>query len=226
MTKRNLVRNVFSVCVLISIITSGILLNQDFICMIPLCISVFIMLFQSQANRYAYLIGGLNAIIYFLVDNHLGLYASAASDILFSFPIQVLTFLNWHKHAHKNSVVFKKMNLKQLSFTAIAFLTAWIVQFIVLIASGSNYAFLDNTSALLGILVSILTMLAFIEYTYIWIIQGAISILLRIQLVVNDFSQLSYLIMTVYSFIYIVIAFFTVREKYNEQRFQFAKATS
>lgn len=200
------------------VIASGIIQKQKFFYMLPLCISVFVMLFQSKANRYAYLLGGLNSLIYGAVDASLGLYASAVYDVAFSFSLQIITFFNWKKHASGNSVVFKKMSVKMRAITLLAFVFSAITLFIVLRLAESKYALLDNLASLLGLLVSILTMLAYIEYSYIWILNAALGVLLKLQVVMNDASQLSHLLFSMYSFCCVIMAFINVRKLYIQQQ--------
>ena len=199
------------------VIITGIIFRQPFIRMLPLMISIIIMMFQSEANRYAYIAGGTNAVLYAYVYFRLGLYASAASALFISFPIQVLTFLNWNKHSYKQSTQFKKMSDKARAYIAIGVLLGWMIVLKVLQLAGSEYAVLDNTSSLLGILVSVLTMMAYIEYSYLWIISAAIKIMLDIQVAANNVSHITYVIYSCYSMWCVIMAFMNVQKLYKQQ---------
>ena len=59
------------------ITVTGILFHQSPLRILPLYISLFVGMLQAQANRYASLLGGLNSLLYMLVNIYLGLYASA-----------------------------------------------------------------------------------------------------------------------------------------------------
>ena len=220
MKNKKLLRYIPPICMLIIILVSGFSLNQMPILMLPLCLSVFIMLFQSEANRYGYLVGSFNCLLYGFADGYVGLYATAASDVLLFFPIQLFTFLNWNKHPDGNTVIFKKLTTKQRLFTATAFIAAGIIQYIILTAIGSNYAILDNVVSLLGILVAVLTLFAYIEYSYIWIISTTLSAVLRFRVLLNDVSQLSFFIMAIYNVCYVTIAFINVRKNYLRQQIE------
>lgn len=202
----------------VSIAVTGIIFKQRFIRILPLFISLFVVLFQANANRYAYIAGGLNCLLYSYVYVQLGLYASAASACFFSLPIQILTFLNWKKHAYKKSTVFKKMSNKTRIYLGVVLLVVWIIIFAVLKVLNSDYAFLDNTVSLLGILVSVLTMLAYIEYSYLWIVSIFLSLLLNIQVALNNPAQITYVIHSVYSLVCTVIAFTNVIKLYKIQQ--------
>ena len=81
-----------------------------------------------------------------------------------------------------------------------------------------EYAVLDSITFLFGFVIPILTMLAYIEYTYLWIVQSVIGLLLIVQMVMNDYKQTTYLIYGVYAMYCVICAFINVRKFYNEQQ--------
>ena len=91
------IKNVVLWTTFVLIVVAGIVFKQPFIRMLPLLISLFIVLFQAEANRYSFIAGGANALFYTYVYFQVGLYASAASALFLSFPIQMLTFSSWKK---------------------------------------------------------------------------------------------------------------------------------
>lgn len=201
-----------------AILAAGIICKQQFFLMIPLFVSLFVMSFQSEANRLGALAGALNSVIYTVAYIIMGVYGSAASAFLFSFPIQLGTFFNWKKKAYKHTVVFKKMTVKQRLLFCGAVLAAWVALAAVFIHLEYEYAVLDSISFLFGFVVPILTMLAYIEYTYLWIIQSVIGLFLNVQMVVNDYRQTTYLIYGVYALYCVICAFVNVRKFYKEQQ--------
>lgn len=211
-------KNIIIAVTFVLILVTGIIYKQKFVLMIPLFFSLFIMAFQAEANRYAVLAGGINAIIYGIVYIYLGLYASAASALLFSSPMQLITFFNWQRKPYGNSVIFKKMSTKLRIVSSFVFVGAWIVVFALLVKAGSNYAILDNTSSLIGIAVTILTMLAYIEYSYLWIVSMVLGIMLNYQVYADNPAHITYLIYSIYSFYCTLLAFINVRRLYNEQK--------
>ena len=201
----------------IAILVTGILCKQEWFLMVPLFISLFVMAFQSEANRIGVLIGAVNAALYTVTYIYMGVYASAASAILFSFPIQLMTFFRWKKNAYKNTVVFKKMTSKMriLFFGGVA--VFWATLATVFYYLNYEYALLDSITFLLGFIVPILTWLAYIEYTYLWIVSAVIGLLLNVQMVMNDYSQATYLVYGVYALYCVIGAFITVQKFYKEQ---------
>jgi nicotinamide riboside transporter PnuC len=176
------------------------------------------MSFQSEANRVGSLIGAINAVIYTLTYLYMGVYISAASAFFLSVPLQLATFFNWKKHAYKKTVVFKKMSVKMRILSLLALLVLWGVSAGVLTYFKYDYAIFDTITFLLSLVVSILTMLAFIEYTYLWIVQAATGLIVNIQMVINNPKETTYLIYGVYALYCVIVAFINVQKFYKEQQ--------
>lgn len=202
----------------IAILATGIATKQPFFLMIPLFISLFVMTFQSEANRVGALIGAVNAVIYTFTYLYMGVYASAASAILFSFPMQLITFFNWKKNAYKKTVIFKRMTNK----ARIAFFggigALWIGLAAVFFHMQYEYAIFDSITFLLGFIVPVLTAIAYIEYTYLWIIQAVVGLFLNVQMVMNDASQATYLVYGFFALYCVICAYINVRKFYKEQQ--------
>lgn len=202
----------------IAILVAGVLCKQEIFLMIPLFISLFVMAFQSEANRIGALAGAINSLIYTAAYIYMGVYASAASAVLFSFPIQLMTFFSWRKKAYKKTVIFKKMSAKMRVGCIIAFLIVWGALAGVFIHLDYEYAILDSCTFLFGFVTPVLTMLAYIEYTYLWIIQSVVGVFLNIQMVANDYKEITYLIYGVYALYCVICAFINVHKFYKEQQ--------
>ncbi len=207
----------------VAILVAGILTKQQFFLMIPLFVSLFVMSFQSEANRVGALIGAGNAVLYTITYICMGVYGSAASAFLFSFPLQLMTFFNWKKNAYKKTVIFKKMSVKVRVLAIMAGLALWAILAGVFYYLKYEYAVFDSITFLLGFIVPVLTMLAYIEYTYLWILQAVTGLFLNMQMVTNDVSQLTYLIYGVYALYCVICAFINVHKFYKEQQAQIEK---
>ncbi len=205
-------------CTAALITAAGIYFQQSFLRILPLYISLIIGLLQSRINRYANLLGSINSLLYGAVYIYYNLYGSAFSALLFSFPIQLLTFIRWNKNKWKHSTVLRKLSRKQRIFILLGFAVALAAMWIVLPLIGSQYVFLDSVTNLLGILIYFLTMFAYVEYTFLMIINGIIGTALYITMLGDTPEMTTYLIYSVYSFICIVFAFFQAKKLYNSQR--------
>lgn len=204
----------------VSILVAGILTKQQFFLMIPLFVSLFVMSFQSEANRIGALIGACNAVLYTITYICMGVYGSAASALLFSFPLQLMTFFNWKKNAYKKTVMFKKMSTKVRVIAVVVLLCLWAILAGVFYYLKYEYAMFDSITFLLGFIVPVLTMLAYIEYTYLWIVQAVTGLFLNVQMVSNDVSQITYLIYGIYALYCVICAFINVQKFYKEQQME------
>ena len=200
------------------ITAAGIYFHQSFLRILPLYISLIIALLQSRVNRYASLLGSLNSLLYGAVYIYYNIYDSAFSAFLFSFPIQLLTFIRWNKNKWEHSTVLRKLSGKQRILIAAGFAVALAAMWIILPLIGSQYVFLDSVTNLIGILIYFLTMFAYVEYTFLMIINGVIGTALYITMLVDMPEMTTYLIFSVYSFICIVFAFFKARKLYDSQQ--------
>ena len=200
-----------------SITYTGIMTSQEILRIIPLYVSLFVGMLQSRANRHAPLIGGINAILYSVVYFRFGLFASAISALLVSSPFQLATFFRWQKRAYKHSTRFKKLSTGALLLVLFVFIAAFTVSYLVLLAIGSSYKVLDLTVSLISIFTSVLTLLSFVEYSWLMLGTGIFSIALDLTMMKDYPAQITYLIFSVYSMICIIRQFFAVQRLYNEQ---------
>lgn len=181
--------------------TVGIIFHQKFFRILPLYISLLVMILQAKVSRYAYLVGGLNSILYAVVYLYYGLYGIAAQAFLFSFPMQIITFFNWKKKTEKETVKFRRMSKGQSALCIVLFVLIWIALYFTLKHFGSDYAVLDNTVTLFGAFTSVMTALTFIEYAYMTLFGSVLNVFLNIQVIPAHHEQVTYLIYSIYSLI-------------------------
>lgn len=217
LTKDNLPRLCLMAVTAILITVTGILFHQSFIRILPLYVSLVVGVLQSRANRYASLLGGMNSILYTLVYIYLGLYASAGYAILFSFPLQIMTFILWSRRKQGESTKFRKMPWRYRILVLVGYFTCFAVLRMILQAAGSSHQLLDNLTSLTGILISVLTMFAFVEYTWLMLPSGMLSIVLNFATMQTNPEQITYVIFSFYSITCVTIQFFRVRKLYAEQ---------
>lgn len=202
-----------AVGLLILIVTTGIILKTHPIKVIPLCISCFVMLLQSKVNRFAFLVGGLNSILYGFSSILMQLYAGAASAFLVSFPLQILTFINWNKNTHGGVTETKKLTTKKRIGLFALMAGAWLVLYILFSSLGSPFIVLDNTATVLGVVTTVLCMIRYSEYAILQFIGSLISLALNISVSLADITNVVSVFMTVYSLVCTAIAFFTMNKR-------------
>ena len=192
--------------------------DVPFLKILPLFVSLFVMMLQAKVSRVGYLLGGANSILYAIIYISTGIYASAASALLFSFPIQIVTFLRWRKHSFENSTVLRRMSAKGRVLSTLLFLAAWGATLGVLKLAGSDFAILDTSSSILGIAVSLLVMFAYIEYAPLWLLSNILSLSLTLQVVFSgDITFLPYTIAGIYNLLCTIYALFNVFRLYRIQ---------
>ncbi len=202
----------------VGITAAGILFRQSPVRILPLYVSLVIALLQSRMIRYASLMGGFNSILYALVYAHYHLYASAAYALLVSCPIQIVTFIRWSRKPWGQSTVFRRLSAKQRILTALIFGGLLAGLGLLLPFLGGEHSFLDSAVTLLGILTSVLTMLAYMEYAALMAAGGVVSAFLYLSMLAEHPEQITYLIYTLYSLTCCVIAGFRIVKLYREQQ--------
>lgn len=199
------------------ITVAGFRYKQDFFPILPLYISLFVGMMTAHANRYGKLIGGLNCLLYTVVNITYGLYGAAAESLLVSCPMQLIAFFRWNRNAYKHSTTFRRMRMKQRILTGVALLLSVPIVFFMLSSAGSSYRLLDSITTPVSILTSILAIFSYVEFSWLMLITGFLSPVLDIVMMPEHPERITYLIYAIYSLICIVRQFFTVRKLYAEQ---------
>ena len=200
------------------ITATGVAFKQPFLNMLPLYVSLTVALLQSRVSRAAHLIGACNSLLYAAVYAHFRLYASAAYAALFSSTIQFATYFRWKSRPQGQSTLFRALTNRQRARVAAMFALCWGAAWLVLSRVGSGYRILDISTSLLGILISLLTMLAYIEYAPLMILSGTVNIMLYIAMLREHPAQITYLIYALYSMVCQITALKRVMRLYSAQQ--------
>lgn len=202
----------------IAITVSSVIIGQSFLRIFPLYVSLFIMLLMSNMNRYAYLIGGINAISYGFIYLYYDIPGSAISAFLTSFPLQIVSFIMWSKTSWKNSTVLKKMSSKARVINAVLLVLGWAVYYMLIRYLGSASSLIDSMASLLGMYITVLQVLKYSEYTVLMIPSVLMTIALYISLISRGvIEQVPYLIYSCYSLLCVIRSVFNVRKIMKEQ---------
>lgn len=203
---------------LAGILGFGIAYGQVAIKLAPVCISLVVMLFNARANRWGFILGGLNSILYAVGFVMEGLYGSLLSTC-FGAVMQFVTFFFWKRRAYGKATMFRRMKGRTEILCGIGFLLAWLVAALVLRRAGGTEFVLDSMSMLLGFVLPILTMFAYLESLPLNLVNMVVSLALWIRIVAaGNLANLTYLVYSVYC------AYMTVRQTarwvglYREQR--------
>lgn len=202
----------------IGITTTYCIFPSPFYLVLPLYISLFVGMLTSKANRYSFLIGGLNSILYTITYISLGIYMQAVQAFFFSCLLQLATFFTWSKRAYKDSTVFRRMTKKMYFGFGGGFVVVFFGSITVLTLLGSNFVILDTFTALLGMLVTILHLCSFREAPFLHAFGATFGLTLSLAMSLDDPARLPFLISGLYGAICVWRSIFAIWKLYKEQQ--------
>lgn len=190
------------------ILATGIIFKQELLAILPLFVSLGVMVLQARVNRYAWLVGSLNSLLYCYYYFSMGLMSNFLYALIISFPLQMITFFNWRKKTTDKVTRLKKMSPRQRILAISAFLLAWWgIFFGISFFPNASYSILDTLTSVLGIAVTILTALRFSEYVFLQLVSGAINIVMYVAIIWDgELESITYLIYAIYCLVCIVLA--------------------
>ncbi len=163
---------------------------------IPLLVSAVIMFLQSRVNRYAFVVGAINSVLYAIAYMKMSLYATALYAILVSSPLQVMTFVNWSRYTNQKETKLRKMSAKSRVWLFGGMLVGWLLLYIIFSELNSQYLLLDNSVAVLGAISTVLCALRFKEYTFLQMPTNIISLTTYLMMLEADPSRIIWVIST------------------------------
>ena len=202
----------------IGITTTYCFFPSPFYLVLPLYISLFVGMLTAKANRYAFLIGGLNSILYTITYLSLGIYMQAIQAFFFSCLLQLATFFTWSKRAYKDSTVFRRMTKWMYIGFGGAFVVVFFGSITVLTLLGSNFVILDTFTALLGMLVTILHLCSFREAPFVHAFSSTFGLALSLAMVLDTPTRWPFLISSIYAAICVWRSIFAIWKLYKEQQ--------
>ena len=197
----------------IIILTGAIVFQLPLFNALPLLISTVVMFLQARVNRYAFLLGSLNSLLYAIAYLQMTLYSSAAYALLVSLPLQMFTFFNWRKHTYNNATQIRTLSIPMRILLFAGMGGAWLILFFIFSVFGSSYLILDNTVSVLGIVGTLLCAWRYAEFTMIQWISGLAGLVTYTVMTFDDPSRCIWLIHTVYTCICSIITYINIRKK-------------
>lgn len=203
----------------ILILTFAILRQQAFFKTLPTLVTLFVMLLSARANRYTFLLGGCNSVVYGLVYWGEGLYFSMLSALLISFPIQIFSFFHWKKNQTETvSTRFRRLSYPALALTLLSMIPAWAISYFALSAFvAGSYPVLDCYLFVSGLAVSVLSALRYIEAPYLNTVACVLNLGLWIAITVQTPSNINYVFISCYNLIMVAESMVTWTQKYQKQ---------
>jgi len=196
----------------------GIKEGQEFIKLLPCLVTCVVNFLTAHVNRVSFLIGAVNCIIYSIGYYSEGLYGSVASALLYSMPLQVVSFLMWKKNKYKQATIIKNMKGIYKLGTIIFCLVACPVSVYVFSSiTGSRYYQFDGITFILGFVASMYIMFGFLDGVVINITSQMLSIVMWIIIVSGNPADITYLILSLYTFTRLIQTIVNWIKLYREQ---------
>lgn len=185
---------------------------------VPLYVSICVLFIQSGVNRWAFLIGAINALFYAAVYVYDGLYLTAVSAALFSFPVQLWTFFRWKKKDTDGKTVFYTLKNSTRCLIALGFAILFAILYKLLQHFGSDWGVYDCSSMLLGIIVTVLCAVPYVEYSPLQCLSTFISLVMFTKMALKDPIQYTYLAYEIYCTFCVSQAFVRIMKIYRKQK--------
>lgn len=190
----------------VAILTCAFVFGQKWYKVLPTLNTLIILLLSARVDRRSFLLGGLNAAFYGVGYFTEGLYFSVINCLLVSMPLQLFSFFNWKKHADGNSTKLRTLGWKGeivvVSLTVVGCLCChW---FLLPFFAGEKQAALDIFLFVIGLVITVLSMLRYVEAPYYNLISSMANLIMWILICTQNIADLNYLIMAAYSFFRVV----------------------
>ena len=175
--------------------------KQSFLQTLPTLISLVVQLLLVTADRRAFLLGGLNAILYAVSYSVDGVYFSAISALLISSPIQLFSFFHWKKNSEGKTVHLTLLGARWLAGTVLLILLGWAGVYFGLARffADATLPLLDTLIFTLGIAVTLLSAFRFVESQYISLVSCMLTLALWCIISAQSPASLNYVIISVYN---------------------------
>jgi nicotinamide mononucleotide transporter len=209
------------VAVAFVLITSlGIYYDQAFIKLLPAWVTLCVNLLTAKVNRICFLIGATNCIIYSIGYFQEGLYGSVGSALLYSMPLQLVSYFTWRKNKRGSA-----RNIKALSvFGKIAVVVSIIASsalaaFILSNMKGSSNNLLDGSLFVLGLFATVFIMFGYIEGMIVNVISISLGLYMWITIVASGkIENITYVILSLYNLYMITLSLINWIKLYKKQR--------
>lgn len=203
------------------LITSlGIYYEQAFIKLLPAWVTLGVNLLTAKVNRVSFLIGAVNCIIYSIGYFQEGLYGSGGSALLYSLPLQLVSYFTWRKNKRGSARNIKTLNTFGRFITACALIGLTITSALILShISGSNQSLLDGAIFIFGLFATVFIMLGFIEGVVINVASITVSVTMWLVIVISGKTEnITYAILNLYNLYMVILSLINWIKLYNKQR--------
>ena len=183
------------------IIAFAVWRGQSFIKTLPTLVTLAVQLLLVRAKPSAFLLGGVNSVLYAVSYFSEALNFSAFFALAISMPMQIYSYFNWKKNTKGGQPRIKVLSLGARLACAAGIVTAWFVFykcFGALVSSGC-YVRLDSLIFVLGVSVTLLSSLRYVDAQYIHLISAVLSLVLWGIICYDKPENINYVIIGIYN---------------------------
>ena len=185
----------------ILIIVVAVVREQTFIKTLPTLITLIVQLMVVRVNRFAYLLGGVNALLYGISYYSEGLYFSLISTCLMSALLQFCSFASWSKKAKTGAPLLRFLGFKKIVLVIGVLLVGWGICVFGLshLFTSSTYPVLDTYLFVAGVISALLVAWRYVEAQYLNIVSMVVSVVLWGLLTVRNPANFNYVLINMYN---------------------------
>ncbi len=175
--------------------------QQSFLKTLPTLVTLVVQLLLARANRFAFLLGGTNCLLYGLAQYSEGLYFSMVSSVVISMPIQYASFVLWNRKAHQSGQTpLRCLTTGQRAGAILATLLLWLLcNFTLSGFFSGSLAVLDSLAFSLGVTTSLLAAMQYVDAPYFNLVTNITSLSVWVIVSIADPRNINYLVIFCYN---------------------------
>lgn len=140
---------------------------------------VICIFFTAKANISNFLFATVNTIVYAIYLVYWHIWGTAALEILFYIPMNLISWYFWAKHRDEvitQKTKARKLTLLQNAICTILVVGSAVIYHMILVKIGGEVAWFDAFTLSIGIIATILELFRFREQYVWWIITDIVSV--------------------------------------------------
>jgi|GEM_PF-2790303 len=201
----------------------AIVRQQPFIQAFPLLVSLYVQYLTAHANRWSFVVGGTNSIVYAIGFMMLRTYFSAIQSVLISAPLQYVSFFLWKKNAKAGDKISSRLRFLSLPWQVTCVLgtvALWLSLYFVFtpLFADASFPLIDSFVFAMGVISPILSAFRFVEAQYYSLVSQVVYALMWILISFTDPTCINYVLISVYGLYRVIEASVNWTRLYLAQR--------
>lgn len=183
--------------IMVFVITLGVCVYQknSLLLVITTLTGIVYVLLNAKSNKYGFVFGMINLLLYGIILLNEKIYASAIYNLFYAFPMVIYGYVKYIKDEKQNNLGMKVLKKKtRIYITLILIFTIAITAYILNLIGG-NLIIVDSIITILGIVAVYLLSNRYKEQWIVWIITNLTGTIMWIILTIQNTQKLPILIM-------------------------------